>query len=97
MNNERDYTKQYRQRVLQELGNKSIRRGDVAKKRDSMRVLSKQPMVYDTKRTQMLLHINALDQLQQGERRRTNNIVRWTNSRNNEITGDEVRHFKSSK
>ncbi|AWI35149.1 MobP1 family relaxase [Helicobacter apodemus] len=85
MNNERDYTKQYRQRVLQELGNKSIRRGDVAQKRDSMRVLSKQPMVYDAKRTQMLLHINALNQLQQGERRRTNNIVRWTNSGNNEV------------
>ncbi|WP_104722727.1 MobP1 family relaxase [Helicobacter mesocricetorum] len=88
MNNERDYTEQYRQRVLQELGNKSIRRGDVTKERDSMRVLSKQPMVYDTKRTQMLLHINALNQLQQGDRGRTNNIVRWTNSRNNKVARD---------
>ncbi|WP_216681629.1 MobP1 family relaxase [Campylobacter novaezeelandiae] len=88
INNERDYTKQYRQRILQELRNKSIIRREVAQERDSMRVLSKQPMVYDTKRTQMLLHINALNQLQQGERRRTDNILRWTSVRNNEIKRD---------
>lgn len=54
-----------------------------------MRVLSKQPMVYDAKRTQMLLYINELNKLQQGERRRADNIVRWTSARNNEITRDE--------
>ncbi|ENU2792778.1 MobP1 family relaxase [Campylobacter jejuni] len=89
VNNERDYTKQYRQRVLQELGNKSIIRREVAQERNSMRVLSKQPMVFNTKRTQMLLHINALNQLQQGERRRADNILRWTSARNNKITRDE--------
>lgn len=47
-----------------------------------MRILSKQPMVYNAKRTQMLLHINALNQLQQGKRRRSNNILRWTSVRN---------------
>lgn len=77
VNNERDYTKQYRQRVLQELGNKS-----------TIRILSKQPMVHNTKRTQMLLHINALNQLQQGERGRSDNILRWTSVRNNEIKRD---------
>ncbi|EAH9176487.1 spore coat protein CotH [Campylobacter coli] len=75
VNNERDYTKQYRQRVLQE-------------QRNSMRILSKQPMVHNTKRTQMLLHINALNQLQQGERGRSDNILRWTSVRNNEIKRD---------
>ncbi|MBZ7942838.1 MobP1 family relaxase [Campylobacter molothri] len=88
VNNERDYIKQYRQRVLQELGNKSIIRREVAQERNSMRVLSKQPMVFNTKRTQMLLHINALNQLQQGERRRTDNILRWTSARNNKIERD---------
>nr|WP_300691516.1 hypothetical protein [Helicobacter sp. UBA3407] len=89
INNERDYTKQYRQRVLQDLGNKSAIRKEVTQERNSMRVLSKQPMVYDAKRTQMLLHINELNKLQQGERRRADNIVRWTSARNNEITRDE--------
>ncbi|HDZ5011395.1 TPA: relaxase/mobilization nuclease domain-containing protein [Campylobacter jejuni] len=89
INNERDYTKQYRQRVLQELGNKSTIRREVAQERNSMRVLSEQPMVHDTKRTQMLLHINALNQLQQGERRRTDSILRWTSARNTETTRDE--------
>ncbi len=51
INNERDYTKQYRQRVLQDLGNKSAIRKEVTQERNSMRVLSKQPMVYDAKRT----------------------------------------------
>lgn len=88
VNNERDYTKQYRQRVLQELGNKSTIR-KVAQERNSMRILSEQPMVHNTKRTQMLLHINALNQLQQGERGRSDNILRWTSARNNEITRDE--------
>ena len=87
-NDERDYTKQYRQRVLQELGNKSTIR-KVAQERNSMRILSEQPMVHNTKRTQMLLHINALNQLQQGERGRSDNILRWTSARNNEITRDE--------
>ncbi|ELS5267895.1 spore coat protein CotH, partial [Campylobacter jejuni] len=87
-NNERDYIKQYRQRVLQELGNKSTIRRETAQERNSMRILSKQPMVHNTKRTQMLLHINALNQLQQGERRRTDNILRWTSVRNNEIKRD---------
>ncbi|EKK0586886.1 spore coat protein CotH, partial [Campylobacter upsaliensis] len=87
-NNERAYTRQYRQRVLQELGNKSTIRREIAKERNSMRVLSKQPMVYNTKRTQMLLHINALNQLQRGERGRSDNILRWTSARNNEITRD---------
>ncbi|MCR6580383.1 relaxase/mobilization nuclease domain-containing protein [Campylobacter insulaenigrae] len=86
--NERDYTKQYRQRVLQELGVKQIRRGEITAERNLMRVLSKQSMVYDKKRTQMLLHINELNQLQQGERRRTDNILRWTSARNNETTRD---------
>nr|WP_246023141.1 hypothetical protein [Campylobacter estrildidarum] len=36
----------------------------------------------------MLLHINALNQLQQGERRRADNILRWTSARNNEIERD---------
>ncbi|EPN3009694.1 MobP1 family relaxase, partial [Campylobacter jejuni] len=49
-------------------------------------ILSKQPMVHNTKRTQMLLHINALNQLQQGKRGRTDNSLRWTSARNNEIT-----------
>lgn len=53
-----------------------------------MRIFSKQPMVHNTKRTQMLLHINALNQLQQGEQRRTDNILRWTSARNNEIKRD---------
>ncbi|EJW3048678.1 MobP1 family relaxase [Campylobacter upsaliensis] len=88
VNSERAYTKQYRQRVLQELGNKSTIRREVAQERNSMRVLSKQPMVYDTKRTQMLLHLNALNQLQQGERRRADNSLRWTSARNNEIARD---------
>ncbi|EAM0278004.1 spore coat protein CotH, partial [Campylobacter upsaliensis] len=88
VNSERAYTKQYRQRVLQELGNKSTIRREVAQERNSMRVLSKQPMVYDTKRTQMLLHLNALNQLQQGKRGRTDNSLRWTSARNNEITRD---------
>lgn len=70
VNRERDYTKQYRQRVLQELGNKSVKRGVVANEGNSLRVLSKESMVYDAKRTQMLLHINELNQLQQGERRK---------------------------
>ncbi|HEF3526900.1 TPA: relaxase/mobilization nuclease domain-containing protein [Campylobacter upsaliensis] len=87
-NNERAYTRQYRQRVLQELGNKSTIRREIAKERNSMRVLSKQPMVYDTKRTQMLLHINALNQLQRGERGQSDNILRWTSARNNEIARD---------
>ncbi|MCR2107094.1 spore coat protein CotH, partial [Campylobacter upsaliensis] len=87
-NNERAYTRQYRQRVLQELGNKSTIRREVAQERNSMRVLSKQPMVYDTKRTQMLLHLNALNQLQQRERRRADNSLRWTSARNNEIARD---------
>ncbi len=78
VNNERDYTKQYRQRVLQELGNKSTIRREVAQERNFMRILSEQPMVHNTKRTQMLLHINALNQLQQGERGRSDNILRWT-------------------
>ncbi|EJH1638832.1 relaxase/mobilization nuclease domain-containing protein, partial [Campylobacter jejuni] len=86
VNNERDYTKQYRQRVLQELGNKSTIRRETAQERNSMRILSKQPMVHNTKRTQMLLHINALNQLQQGKRGRTDNSLRWTSARNNEIT-----------
>lgn len=86
VNNERAYTKQYRQRVLQELGNKSTIRREVAQERNSMRVLSKQPMVYDAKRTQMLLHINALNQLQQRKRRRTDNNLRWASARNTEIT-----------
>lgn len=51
-----------------------------------MRILPKQPMVHNTKRTQMLLHINELNKLQQGERRRADNIVRWTSAGNNEIT-----------
>ncbi|ADT66934.1 MobP1 family relaxase [Campylobacter jejuni] len=89
VNNERDYTKQYRQRVLQELGNKSTIRREVAQERNFMRILSEQPMVHNTKRTQMLLHINALNQLQQGERGRSDNILRWTSARNNEITRDE--------
>lgn len=89
VNNERDYTKQYRQRVLQELGNKSTIRREVAEERNFMRILSEQPMVHNTKRTQMLLHINALNQLQQGERGRSDNILRWTSARNNEITRDE--------
>lgn len=76
INNERDYTKQYRQRVLQEFSNKSTNRREVTQERNSMRVLPKQPMVYDTKRTQMLLHINALNQLQQGEWGQSNNILR---------------------
>ncbi len=88
VNNERDYTKQYRQRVLQELGNKSAIRRETAQERNSMRILSKQPMVHNTKRTQMLLHINALNQLQQGERGRSDNILRWTSARNNEIERD---------
>ncbi len=88
VNNERDYTKQYRQRVLQELGNKSTIRRETAQERNSMRILSKQPMVHNTKRTQMLLHINALNQLQQGERGRSDNILRWTSVRNNEIKRD---------
>ncbi|EAK3328554.1 spore coat protein CotH [Campylobacter upsaliensis] len=88
VNSERAYTKQYRQRVLQELGNKSTIRREVAQERNSMRVLSKQPMVYDTKRTQMLLHLNALNQLQQRERRRADNSLRWTSARNNEIARD---------
>ncbi|WP_321157174.1 MobP1 family relaxase, partial [Campylobacter jejuni] len=86
VNNERDYTKQYRQRVLQELGNKSTIRRETAQERNSMRILSKQPMVHNTKRTQMLLHINALNQLQQGKRGRTDNSLRWASARNNEIT-----------
>lgn len=49
VNNERDYTKQYRQRVLQELGNKSTIRRETAQERNSMRILSKQPMVHNTK------------------------------------------------
>ncbi|EAH6237309.1 spore coat protein CotH, partial [Campylobacter upsaliensis] len=85
VNSERAYTKQYRQRVLQELSNQSTIRREVAQERNSMRVLSKQPMVYDTKRTQMLLHLNALNQLQQRERRRADNSLRWTSARNNEI------------
>ncbi|EAJ6221310.1 spore coat protein CotH [Campylobacter coli] len=88
VNNERDYTKQYRQRVLQELGNKSTIRRETAQERNSMRILSKQPMVHNTKRTQMLLHINALNQLQQGKRGRSDNILRWTSARNNEIERD---------
>lgn len=87
INNERDYTKQYRQRVLQELSNQRVTRREAPTERNSMRVLSKQPMVYDTKRTQMLLHINELNQLQQRERR-TDNILRWTNIRHNEIARD---------
>lgn len=89
INNERDYRERYKQRVLQELGVKSFGGREITKERNSMRVLSKQPMVYDTKRTQMLLHINELNQLQQGERRRADNILRWTSARNNEITRDE--------
>lgn len=88
VNNERDYTKQYRQRILQELGNKSTIRRETAQERNSMRILSKQPVVHNTKRTQMLLHINALNQLQQGERGRSDNILRWTSARNNEIKRD---------
>lgn len=88
VNNERAYTKQYRQRVLQELGNQSTIRREVTQERNSMRVLSKQPMVYNTKRTQMLLHLNALNQLQQGKRGRADNSLRWTSARNNEITRD---------
>ncbi|EEU8090623.1 spore coat protein CotH, partial [Campylobacter coli] len=88
VNNERDYTKQYRQRVLQELGNKSTIRRETAQERNSMRILSKQPMVHNTKRTQMLLHINALNQLQQGKRGRSDNSLRWTSARNNEIKRD---------
>ncbi|WP_026944553.1 MULTISPECIES: MobP1 family relaxase [Helicobacter] len=83
VNRERDYTKQYRQRVLQELGNKSVKRGAVANKGNSLRVLSKEPMVYDAKRTQMLLHINALNQLQQGNRGRPDNNLRRTDIRIN--------------
>ncbi|EAJ1255097.1 spore coat protein CotH [Campylobacter lari] len=89
INNERDYREIYKQRVLQELGVKSFGGREITKERNSMRVLSKQPMVYDTKRTQMLLHINELNQLQQGERRRADNILRWTSVGNNEITRDE--------
>lgn len=89
VNNERDYTKQYRQRVLQELGNKSTIRRETAQERNSMRILSKQHMVHDAKRTQMLLHINAFNQLQQGERGRSDNILRWTSARDNEIARDE--------
>ncbi|EAL3924828.1 spore coat protein CotH, partial [Campylobacter upsaliensis] len=88
VNSERAYTKQYRQRVLQELSNQSTIRREVAQERNSMRVLSKQPMVYDTKRTQMLLHLNALNQLQQGKRGRADNSLRWTSARNNEIARD---------
>lgn len=85
INNERAYTERYKQRVLQELSVKSSKRGEFAQERNSMRILSKQPMVYDTKRTQMLLHINELNQLQQGKRGRTNNSLRWTNARDNRI------------
>ncbi|EAJ2196090.1 TPA: relaxase/mobilization nuclease domain-containing protein [Campylobacter jejuni] len=87
-NNERDYTKQYRQRILQELSNKSTIRRDAAQERNSMRILSKQPMVHDQKGTQMPMHINALNQLQQGKRGRTNSSLRWTSTRNNEIERD---------
>ena len=76
--NERDYTEQYRQRVLQELRNQSVARRESPKERNALRVLSKESMVFDTKRTQMLLHINALSQLQQRERGRPNHIVRRT-------------------
>ncbi|EGS0795796.1 relaxase/mobilization nuclease domain-containing protein, partial [Campylobacter coli] len=87
-NNERDYTKQYRQRILQELSNKSTIRRDAAQERNSMRILSKQPMVHDQKGTQMPMHINALNQLQQGKRGRTDSSLRWTSARNNEIERD---------
>ncbi|EGD5552742.1 relaxase/mobilization nuclease domain-containing protein [Campylobacter coli] len=87
--NERDYTEQYRQRVLQELRNQSVVRRESPKERNALRVLSKESMVFDTKRTQMLLHINALSQLQQGERGRSNHIVRRASVRDNGITRDE--------
>lgn len=88
VNNERDYTKQYRQRILQELSNKSTIRRDAAQERDSMRILSEQSMVHDQKGTQMPMHINALNQLQQGKRGRTDSSLRWTSVRNNEIERD---------
>ncbi|HEB9284939.1 TPA: relaxase/mobilization nuclease domain-containing protein [Campylobacter coli] len=88
VNNERDYTKQYRQRVLQELGNKSTIRRETAQERNSMRILSEQSMVHDQKGTQMPMHINVLNQLQQGKRGRTDSSLRWTSVRNNEIERD---------
>ncbi|WP_257933369.1 mobilization protein (plasmid) [Campylobacter lari] len=87
-NNERDYTEQYRQRILQESSNKSNIPRESAKERDSMRILSEQSVVHERKGTQMPMHINALNQLQQGKRERTDSSLRWTNSRNNEIERD---------
>lgn len=77
---ERSYKQIYRQRVLQELGNNATIPRGFTRERNTMRVLSKESLVQDAKRTQMLLHINALNQLQQGNTKRPDNILRWTDS-----------------